>query len=111
RCTRKKGECHEPYIQENNLQNQIVSKLKTIALPDLWADQMLGYLDQEKKNEAQTANAFVQEINKKIIATQIKLDKLLEIYLDNLIDDETYRIKKELIVKQKNSLKSEKNVL
>ena len=85
--------------------------MKTIALPDLWADQMLGYLDQQKKNEAQTASTFVQEINKKIVQLQIKLDKLLEIYLDNLIDDETYRIKKELIVKQKNSLKSEKNVL
>jgi len=111
RCTRKHGKCGEPYIQEKNLQNQIIEKIKTIALPKDWAPQMLGYLDQEKKKEAQGVSAFVQEINTKIALLQIKLDKLLEIYLDNLIDEETYKIKKEKIIEQKNSLKSEKHTL
>ena len=72
---------------------------------------MLEYLDQEKKKEAQSVSAFVQEINTKIALLQIKLDKLLEIYLDNLIDEETYKRKREVIVEQKNSLKSEKHTL
>ena len=111
RCTRKKGKCGEPYIQESYLQSQIIEKIKTIALPDNWTNQMLEYLDQEKKNESKSAGTFVQEINTKIALLQIKLDKLLEIYLDNLIDEETYRIKKEKIIEQKNSLKSEKTIL
>jgi len=111
RCTRKQEPCKEPYIQEQELKRKIIEKVQTIALPDDWANPMLNYLDQEKKKEAQSSNTFAQEINKKIIATQIKLDKLLEIYLDNLIDEESYKIKKEVLINQKISLKNEKDLL
>lgn len=77
RCTRKKGKCTESYIQENDLQNQIIEKIKTIALPDGWADQMLNYLELEKKKEAKSSDAFVREANKNMILVQDKMDKLL----------------------------------
>ena len=111
RCTRKHGKCSEPYIQENYLQSQLIEKIKTIALPSGWADQMLSHLEQEKKKEAKSSDAFVQEINKKIISVQDKMDKLLELYLDNMLDEETYRIKKENLVNQKIALKDEKQIL
>jgi len=111
RCTRKQEPCKEPYIQEQELKRKIIEKVQTIALPDDWANPMLNYLEQEKKKEAQSSNAFAQEINKKIISVQIKIDKLLEIYLDNLTDEETYKTKKEVLVNQKISLKNEKDLL
>ena len=45
------------------------------------------------------------------MSLQGKLDKLLEGYLDNLIDEESYKTKKEELINQKNSLKHEKGSL
>jgi len=111
RCTRKQGHCAAKYIQEQELARQLFKKSQTIALPTDWAKEMLSYLDNEKKKQAQSVDAFVQEVNQKMIVVQDKLDKLLEGYLDNLIDEETYKRKKEELVQQKVSLKSEKHTL
>lgn len=111
RCTRKHGHYAEKYIQEEKLARQLFEKSQTIALPADWAKEMLEYLENEEKKQAQSADAFVQEINKKLYVLQEKLDKLFEGYLDNLIDEETYKRKKEELVQQKITLKSEKHTL
>ena len=111
RCTRKQGHCAAKYIQEQELARQLYEKSQTIALLTDWAKEMLEYLESEEKKQAQSVDAFVQEINQKIILVQDKLDKLLEGYLDNLIDEETYKRKKDELVQQKISLKNEKHTL
>ena len=111
RCTRKHGACAERYIQESELQKQIIEKSRTIALPADWAKEMLEKLEREEKSQAQSADAFAEANRKKIFALQEKLDKLLEGYLDNLIDEETYKRKKESLVQQKIALKGEQDTL
>ncbi|TSC76165.1 MAG: Resolvase protein [Parcubacteria group bacterium Gr01-1014_33] len=111
RCTRKQGHCAAKYIQEQELARQLYKKSQTIALPTDWAKEMLEYLDSEEKKQAKSVDAFVREINQKIIVIQDKLDKLLEGYLDNLVDEETYKRKKEELVQQKITLKGEKYTL
>ncbi|MBI5222346.1 MAG: hypothetical protein HY980_02510 [Candidatus Magasanikbacteria bacterium] len=80
-------------------------------MPADWAKEMLEYLTDEEKQQAQSVDAFVQDINQKLIAVQDKLEKLLEGYLDNLVDEETYKRKKEELVQQKITLKNEKHAL
>ena len=111
RCTRKHGHCAAKYIQEQELARQLFEKSQTIALPADWAKEMLGYFDDEEKKQAQSVDAFVQEINQRLLAIQDKLDKLLGGYLDNFIDEETYRRKKDELVQQKITLKGEKQTL
>jgi DNA invertase Pin-like site-specific DNA recombinase len=111
RCTRKHGACAEKYIQESELQKQIIEKSQTIALPADWAKGMLEKLEREEKSQAQSANAFAEANRKKMFALQEKLDKLLEGYLDNLIDEDTYKRKKESLVQQKIALKGEQDSL
>ncbi len=108
RCTKKKGACAEKYIQECELQKQIVERAQTIAVPEVWTTEMLEHIDQEEKKESQSVDVVTQDINKKIFLVQDKLDKLLEGYLDNLIDEESYKKKKEDLVNKKNNLKHEK---
>ena len=72
-----------------------IEKSQTIALPTDWSKEMLEKLEREEKSQAQSADAFAEANRKKIFALQEKLDKLLEGYLDNLIDEETYKRKKE----------------
>jgi DNA invertase Pin-like site-specific DNA recombinase len=111
RCTRKHGACAEKYIQEYELQKQIIEKSQTIALPADWTKEMLEKLEHEEKLQAQSADAFAEANRKKIFALQEKLDKLLEGYLDNLIDEDTYKRKKENLVQQKIALKGEQDTL
>ena len=108
RCTRKFGPCEEKYIQEKKLVNQTCQKLREIALPENWVKEMLAYLEKEEKKEFQSGENFVQKTNQKLAETQNKLDKLLEGYLDGLIDEEDYKRKKEELIQQKISLKNEK---
>src|SRR3989344_5237235 len=111
RCTRKHGHCTQPYIQEADLARQIKLKVQTIAIPEQWTTEMLEYLTEEEKLESKSVDVLAQDINQKTIAVQDKLDKLLEGYLDNLIDEESYKRKKENLVSEKVSLKSEKHTL
>ena len=110
RCTRKFGPCQEKYIQEKELVNQICRKLKEIALPENWGKEMFGYLDEEEKKENQDGENFTQKINQKLSKIQNKLDKLLEGYLDGLIEEKDYKRKKEELIQQKISLKDEKEM-
>jgi len=111
RCTRKFGPCQEKYIQEKELINQICQKLKEIVLPENWGKEMLEYLERGEKKEFQISENFVQKINQKLIEIQDKLDKLLEGYLDGLIDEEDYKKKKEELIQRKISLKEEKKLM
>ena len=108
RCTRKFGLCKEKYIQEKELTKQICQKLKEIILPADWVKEMLECLENEEKKEIQTGENFTKKINQKLAEIQNKLDKLLEGYLDDLIDEEDYKRKKEELIHQKITLKSEK---
>src|SRR3989344_7825141 len=111
RCTRKHGACAEKYIQESDLARQVKEKVQTIALPEEYTSKMLEQLDQEEKSQEKSVDVLAQDINQKMLVVQDKLDKLLEGYLDNLIDEESYKRKKEELVQQKVSLKSEKHTL
>lgn len=108
RYTRKFGHCEEKYLQEKELVNQICQKLKEITLPEIWAKEMFEYLD-EKENQA--GENFIQKINQKLTEIQSKLNKLLEGYLDGLIDEEDYKKKKEELIQQKITLKNEKEMV
>ena len=77
-------------------------------MPGRWSKGMLEKLEREEKHQSQSIDAFAEANRKKIFALQEKLDKLLEGYLDNLIDEDTYKRKKENLVQQKIALKSEK---
>ena len=80
-------------------------------MPADWAKEMLEKLEREEKSQAQSADAFAEATRKKLLALQEKLDKLLEGYLDNLIDEDTYKRKKENLVEQKIALKGEQDTL
>ena len=110
RCTRKFGPCGEKYIQEKELVKQSCEKLKEIALQENWVKEMFGYLEKEGKKEFRAGEDFIQKINQELAEIQNKLDKLLEGYLDDLIDEEDYKRKKEELIQQKINLKSEKEL-
>src|SRR3989344_3689445 len=111
RCTRKKGDCREKYVQESVLRGRIVEQARTIALPDDWAEALNTKLDEEEKKETQSAGVSAEAVSRQIMLLDEKLDKLLEGYLDNLIDEDTYKRKKGVFIEQKMALKHERETL
>jgi hypothetical protein len=111
RCTRKHGECSERYVQEMEVKKGIAAKARAIAVPCSWIAPMLQWIDVEAKKETADVSRLAEETQEKLVGVQQKLDKLLEGYLDGVIDPESYRTKKEDLIQQKLALKSQKEAL
>ena len=111
RCSKKMGACTEKYIQEDELKRKIIDIVQTIAVSSEWISFLTDKLKEETKNETASLDVLKEAIDKKLTFAQIKLDKLLEGYLDNLIDPETYARKKEELLAEKFQLKHDRDSL
>src|SRR5262249_15628347 len=105
RCTRKNGPCVEPYVQEDSVRKQCLTPLMPLALTSAQAMAARAAIDQEAAKESRSLGASVKTLDGKLQALQDKLDRLTHGYLDQLIDEDSYRRAKEEIVLEKNTLK------
>ena len=106
RCTRKSKttKCNEPFVREEELDKQISRLLQKFSLKPDWAKQLLRLLEKDKNNDAQSFTAFVQENNEKILTIKTKLQRLLDGYLEQDIERETYRNEKAKLMSEKKTL-------
>jgi site-specific DNA recombinase len=106
RCTRKSKtiKCTEPYIREELLDKQLSDLIQKFSLKKDWAEQLLCLLEKDKNNTAQSFTAFVQETNERISTIKIKLQRLLDGYLEQDIERETYRNEKAKLMSEKKTL-------
>ena len=74
--------------------------------PD-WAEELRAMLEKETVESAQSATAFVQQSQERIGAIQTKLQRLLDGYLDQDIERETYRKEKAKLMSEKKSLEEQ----
>ena len=105
-CTRKSKtiRCSEPAVTEPGLARQVSSLIKQTALPTDWADYLKQRLEADKKDSAQSVSAFVQQTRDQVSVIDLKLQRLLDGYLDQLIDQEIYKVEKNKLVSSKKSL-------
>ena len=91
RCTKrnKTCQCFQPYVREEVLDAEISSLLKPYSLRSDWADEMLKRLNDEKKQSAQTAKLMAGQKRAEIEKINLRLQKLLDSFLDEIIDRET----------------------
>ncbi|MFZ2970384.1 MAG: recombinase family protein [Minisyncoccia bacterium] len=108
-CTKKNKavKCPEPCIRQEELDKQISSLLQKVSLRSDWAEKLLEMLKIDKMKSAQFVSAFVQEAGEKIKIINIKLQRLLDGYLEQDIDREIYRIEKSKLLSEKKSLEEQ----
>ena len=104
RCTKKKIKCSQPYTREEELDRQLSSLIQKFSLRSDWAEKLLEMAEKDKAVSAQSVSAFVQESQNKIRAIQTKLQRLLDGYLEQDIERETYREQKAVLLSEKKSL-------
>ena len=76
-------------------------------MPQDWAEELLKMAEKDFKNSAQSNSAFVEEVKKEIKSIEVKLQRLLNGYLDQDIEKEIYRAEKGKLLLQKKSLEEE----
>ena len=105
RCTRKSKtiKCAEPFVREEELDKQLSELLQKFSLKKNWAEQLLCLLEKDKKESAHNSCAFVQDTKSKIKNIKIKLQKLLDGYLEQDIEREIYRTEKTKLLLEKKS--------
>ena len=108
-CTKKRRnmKCPEPCIRQESLDAQLSSLLSKVSMPRDWAEYLFGRLEQDKIDSAQSISAFVSLNEKKIKDITTRLQRLLDGYLDQDIDNEVYRAEKAKLLSKKKSLEEE----
>ena len=108
-CTKKNKaiKCPEPCIRQEELDKQISSLLQKFSLRPDWAEKLLKMLEKDKMKSAQSVSAFVQENKEKIKAINLKLQRLLDGYLEQDIEREIYRQEKAKLLSEKKSLEEQ----
>jgi len=105
-CTKKNKsiKCPEPCIRQEELDKQISSLLQKFSLRADWAEKLLEMAETDKEKSAQSVSAFVLESQNQIRAINVKLQRLLDGYLEQDIEREIYREQKTKLLLEKKSL-------
>ena len=106
RCTKKSKDqkCFQPFIREEELDRQLINLLQTVSLRRDWAEKMLQKLDQEEKDAAQSFHAIVADKEREVKDITSKLQRLLDTYLDQIIDRNEYQDRKAKLLSNKKTL-------
>jgi hypothetical protein len=107
RCTKKKGHCSQLAVRDTELDSQLTDSLKTFVMPAEWAEQLNAMADKDDRESARSVGAVVQDLRSKAEDTDRKLQRLLNAYLDQDIEQENYRTEKNRLTSDKKSLEEQ----
>ena len=101
RCTKKKGICSQKYIREEMLTEQFISFLKKVSLSNQDTKKVLKELENDEQEARGEMAVFVQNLKEELKDIDLKLDKLLSAYLDEIILVEEYTSQKQKLLTKK----------
>ena len=106
-CTKKRGKCSQPYLPENKLISQLKTLITDIALPISWAKDWRRWANEEHQKELQNYGLKTKETKSKIKTISQKLDRLLDLYLEQNLDEKVYKVKQNQLFDQKLKLETQ----
>ncbi|MEK7193225.1 MAG: recombinase family protein [Patescibacteria group bacterium] len=101
RCTKKRGACQEKYLGENQLIEQIKNFLQKVSLSSQDSKKVLAALDKEETRAKGQAQGEVINLKSHLSQIETKLQKLLDVYLDDALTQKEYAAKKDVLISQK----------
>ncbi|MCX5749030.1 MAG: recombinase family protein [Candidatus Saganbacteria bacterium] len=102
RCTKKKQKCDEKYTRQESIIDQMKDAISKTIIPDDWVKKMLIDLNNEKELAQAETKSFVQNLQQKKSDIAVKMDKLLDLFIEGEgIDPETYQVKKNALLNEK----------
>ena len=105
RCTKKKGLCQEKhYLREESLVEQMKNYLQKVSLSSQDTEKVLFELEKEETEAKEQAKSTVQNLKIKLGEVEKQLEKLLDVYLSEVITTEEYTLRKQKLINQKMDL-------
>ena len=101
RCTKKIKPCNQPYISEPELEQQFRKAINNVALSETWANDWCKWLEEDEKLDIISIHENIEKLEQELRALDEKLNKLLDGYLDGVIESEVYKTKKNEVFEQK----------
>ena len=102
RCTKKKGPCPEKhFLREEDLISQIKSFLQKVSLSSQDTEKVLEELKKDELKAKEETKILVQNFKKELGEIETKLEKLLDVYLAEVISTEEYTARKQKILTRK----------
>ena len=105
RCTKRKNPCTQPYMREEIITSQIQEEIKKVSLPLDWAKWMIEENRKDQSSEIQSSEIFSQKTKEEISLLDTKVEKLMNLYLENVLSLDEYRESKNKLVSSKQLLK------
>ncbi|MFA5742614.1 MAG: recombinase family protein [Candidatus Paceibacterota bacterium] len=107
RCTKKDRVCHQKYIGEKNLSEQLNKLFQKVSLNAEWKNNFLKRWENDRKKFSTTANDSAQNLKTELKTVNAKLNRLLDAYIDQTISREEYAAKKQKLLNRKVEINEE----
>ena len=104
RCTKKHGECREPFMREEALVNQIDNAIDKVSIRDDLKKFLFSKIDEERSTSSSASSPSLS-INSRINDIDKKLEFLLDGYINQVVSEEEYKDKKSSLLNKKLELK------
>ena len=111
RCTKKRIKCSQGYVRENIVLEQMKEQLLKISMPEEWSPVVFAQMTKWENEERKEMQITAQKIEFSLSETQMKLDTLVNGFLDRIIERPIYLQKKEELIKLKMSLELKQKAL
>ncbi|MBI5613301.1 recombinase zinc beta ribbon domain-containing protein [Candidatus Gottesmanbacteria bacterium] len=109
RCTKKLKSCNQKYINEPNLEEQLRQIVRDCGLHENWESYFEKWIVEAEEKDEQESETETQKLDSQIQETGIKLNRLLDGYLDQVIEPEIYKQKKNELFDEKLKLEVKKS--
>ena len=101
-CSKKwRTKCPQPYVTEPALVQQFDEVIKEAAIPQNWRQPLLNRLSIDEVIANQNLDKYSRQLKTVLFAVDVKLDKLLNSFLEGIITKPEYLETKEKITTQK----------
>ena len=109
RCTKKVKPCSQKYSPESEIEKQVRKIVSDCGLHEGWEPYFEKWITQAEEKDKLIAEAEEKQLNGQIQESEVKLNRLLDGYLDQVIEPEIYKQKKNELFDEKLKLEEKKS--
>ncbi len=109
RCTKKLKPCTQKYISESETEEQLRKIVSDCGLHQDWEPYFEKWISEAEEKDKLVAEVEEKQLDGQIQKSEVKLNRLLDGYLDQVIEPEIYKQKKNELFDEKLKLEEKKS--
>ena len=107
RCTKKLKPCSQPYIPESLMADQLKDVISSCSLHPEWESVFEQWAEKELEKERTNSEVTIQQLDADLTQADQKMNRLLDAYLDQVIEPGIYKQKKNQLFDEKLKLQEQ----